>query len=375
MNDSKIKYQVDDEGHIKLEGRGTKKHKGTTSKRDCQAKKEILTPLLNHQSGLTSRELFNICNYEGTYSSFTSHLTKYSRGGKKTKDGRMGDEKYRYLEKIGNRPAKYSLTEFGIVNAQNPFLNRDECIRVYQRKIEHHLGSYLSTNPHTLADIVSKISGMNLGGTSGGYNDAASSSGAGGRDIGDGSSSHSIDEEHQKLQDEITKLKNELQDANLIIENQDEILKEKRKMIVNESHITQSPQPVNKKDSPRSYSYDSVLWQYQDKKMDVKAHNKLPRQLMEITSMPTGNIADELKNLFFRKKVGGIILVPQRAVTTLENYGFAKRLTAREIEQFTMKFKDGYVYLASGKSDYRVADIPKSKPTNQKQPRVVINPQ
>ncbi len=122
--------------------------KGVTSERDCLAKKEILTPLL--QRPMTSRELYEASGYKGSYNNFTSHLTKYCRGGKRTKYGRMGDDKYVYLRKIGKRPSLYELTDFGFINAENPYLNRDEAIRVYKRKLELTVENVLAEHPEWL---------------------------------------------------------------------------------------------------------------------------------------------------------------------------------------------------------------------------------
>jgi hypothetical protein len=362
MEDGKIKYQIGEDGSARLHtGNEIKKRKGTTSERDCLAKMEILTPLLDFPDGLTAKELFNISDYEGSYNNFTSHLSKYCRGGKKTRDGRMGDAKYVYLSKIGKRPAKYALTDFGKINAENPYLNRDEAIRVYKRKVEHSIGVFLNDNPKTLSQVVSQLSGMNLG-CSGGSDGVRHTSS---NDFGDSGDYHKNDEVKQKLLDEIKELKEDKE----TLEYQLELAENKpAKMVIN-----QSPQPQQQEvKASNERSFDNVLFAYRNQRINTDAYKRLPKQIIQIIAEPVGDFSNRLKRLVGNKNKGEYDVASKDKIPFMIEHKLVRTLNDREIESFKMIFEMGYVYLVSSKAKFKITEVPKrvSKPSGQIKVRI-----
>jgi hypothetical protein len=92
-----------------------------------------------------------------------------------------------------------------------------------------------------------------------------------------------------------------------------------------------------------------------------------------VVSYPTGNISDEIKRLLRSKKEGALITVPDYSVSSMVNYGFCKPLRPEEIENMTMKFSDGYVYLACDLGTFRITTTSKSKNQAPTQSKVRIN--
>ena len=355
-NDKIIKYKIDEDGNIITGGsKPDVKEQKKCHDRDCESKKLILNVLL--ENPMTSKQLWNAIQYqyEGKYKTFTSLLVRY--------------QKFGYIIKHGKRPFIYELTPFGVENAKFPQMMRNEQKKRYMQHQINSVGALLNESPETLSQLVSQLSGQNIGGYgvggSGGSDARHTSS-----DFGDSGDYHKIDAEKQENAERITQLEQEnaelyKENTNLIIELAEQ---KKVKMVVNQSPTQPQKESETKKSNGRRF--DSILRAYNDSKMDYSAYKQLPKQIVKIIVMPKGNIADDIKRLFFRKDVGGYIVVPDYTVSTLVKLGFCEPLTAMEIESLTMRFIEGNVYLVSKLGKFRITEVPKSKPQPQQKVRI-----
>lgn len=124
---------------------GNEQYKDNYPNNDCKSKELILK---NCAESITSRELWNIVKrqgYGGKYKTFTSLLVRYQRAG--------------FIEKSNNKPIEYQLTEFGIQNAKNPKMLREECIRQYNQFQNQRFTNIINENPGKFREIYESIFG------------------------------------------------------------------------------------------------------------------------------------------------------------------------------------------------------------------------
>lgn len=88
--------------------------------RDCEAKQEILMPLLSYPDGLTLNELYRLSDYKGSKGTFKSNLTKYATGAVTVDGRRIIKPELQYVNRIGKRGSyTYILNSNGVQKAIN----------------------------------------------------------------------------------------------------------------------------------------------------------------------------------------------------------------------------------------------------------------
>ncbi|WP_440953706.1 hypothetical protein [Methanococcoides sp. FTZ1] len=112
--------------------------------RDCEAKQEILLPLLNYPDGLSFNDLYRLSGYQGKKSTFKSNLSKYSTGAVTENGKRIIRPDLQYVNRIGKRGEYvYSLNDNGVQKAINdPLFYRrkqwEEHKEWKKQFVEHH---------------------------------------------------------------------------------------------------------------------------------------------------------------------------------------------------------------------------------------------
>jgi hypothetical protein len=318
--------------------------KSRCSEKDCESKRIILGAL---SSPMTSTELWHRIQgqYSAKYKTFTGTLSRY--------------QKYQYIEKCSyDKPYIYRLTAWGVENAKNPHLVRQNQIKKFKNKTLEAIYQLLADNPELLQAMVQQLSGIHI---NNGFSSVGSSyTGNTGNtkscnDIGD--SSHQYDELLKKIQ-ELKQEKDALSDKLEIAQNKPAT------MIVGQSYTAQ-PQPDIKKNDGRSF--DGLLRGIKDKRMDEANYKRLPKNLIKFTAIPQGQGSTiNMINFVTRKGVGCMYSVASDRVTEYTELGFARGLTKDEIESLECKWINGDVCLVDKKGNkYKITTVPKSRPQQQ----------
>jgi hypothetical protein len=283
-------------------------------------------------------------------------------------------QKYDYIEKQNqHKPYIYRLTAWGVENQKNPYMARDEQKRRYKEFQMGIVGALLNESPETLSQLVSQLSGQNIGGygVGGSYggSDVRNSS-----DFGDSGDYHKKDLKIDELESKIKELEQENEELDK--ENTDltlELSKQNKPTMV----INQAPQPQQEPEQEpqpqdtNERSFDGLLWEYKDRMIDYSAYRKLPKQIVKLIAFPKGNISESIRNLLQGKKKGGYITVPSNTVSTMVNYGFVGPLRKEEIELLMMRFINGKVVLISPSGmGFEICEVPKSARPQPQQSKV-----
>ena len=343
-----IKYSIDEKGNYIIGGQKPTKEQKKCHDKDCESKKLILNKIMNNP--LTSTQLWTLIRgeYDGKYKTYTSLLVRYQR--------------YGYITKHGKKPFIYKLTEWGVENAKNPYMARDEQKRRYKQFQIDTVGQFINENPSYIKQFADD-SGY-IGG----------SDGVRVIESNDFVDNHANDDKINELEAKVKELEEELKEEREITENL--YNQNKPTMVINQApQQPQQPQqePETKKTDERSF--DNILWEYKDRMMDYSAYRKLPKQILKVIAFPKGDISENIRNLLQGKKKGGLITVPSNTVSTLTNYGFVETLRKEEIELLMMRFINGKVVLISPNgAGFEITDVPQSARPPQPQNKPVAKP-
>lgn len=137
--------------------------------RDCEAKQEILTVLLNHPNGLNLNQLYNLCDYKGKLSTFKSNLSKYANGAVTENGRRIIKPELQYVNRIGKRGSYiYILNDNGVKKAINDPLyfrrkQKEKREEWENQFIQHHfLNTEGGSSGHSV-QYVEKLVGRDFG--------------------------------------------------------------------------------------------------------------------------------------------------------------------------------------------------------------------
>jgi hypothetical protein len=291
---------------------------------------------------LTSTQLWNLIKgeYDAKYKTFTSLLVRYQR--------------YGYITKHGKKPYIYQLTEWGIENAKNPYMCRDEQKRRYKEFQMHSVGQFINENPDYLKQFADD----------GGY--IGGSDGVRVIENTEFVENHTNDDKINELESKVK----ELEEDKETLEYQLGLAEQNRpKMVVNQAPQQQQkePEPEPEPEKTNERKFDYLLWNFKDKMIDYSAYKKLPKQIVKLIAFPQGNISENIRNLLQGKRKGGLITVPDYTVSTMVNYGFVEPLRKEEIELLMMRFINGKVFLISPNgAGFEITDVPQSAQPQQK---------
>ncbi|WP_135604086.1 hypothetical protein [Methanococcoides sp. NM1] len=217
-----------------IEKQPKEKLHGKCHERDCLAKKEILTPLVNGDMKLA--ELHKLSTYQGSYKQFTSNLSKYVKRG--------------YVNALGQRRNYvYQLTELGMEKCiRSPFGYRQMRVALHEEKMKKY-----AENPKNKQIEFVRTEGVSSG-HSVQYVDRTV-----GHDLGDETHNHrTSDDTTDKLNvdepkdNEIAKLKNKnktlFEEAKEALRQRDERIAELEQQLADKNNV---PEGMNPKECER----------------------------------------------------------------------------------------------------------------------------
>jgi hypothetical protein len=116
------------------------------SDNDCKSKELILRTLYEPMTGKQLYERIKSQGYNAKYKTLTSVLVRYQKTG--------------FIKKLNNeKPIIYGLTDFGIQNAKNPKMLRQQCIKRYHEFQYQRLKEIIEGEPETFKQLYESIFG------------------------------------------------------------------------------------------------------------------------------------------------------------------------------------------------------------------------